>query len=604
MSVYDYIVIGVYLAFMLALGPIYKSFSKTASDFFRGGGGMLWWVVGSSAFMNSFSAWSFTGGAGKAYETGTFFLILFVCNAIATLTTVLFTVARFRQMRVITAVEAIRKRFGNTSEQIFNWLPLFFMTFFGGIMLYTISVFMSGVFGVNMKYVIWVLGAVTIIMTLLGGSWAATAGDFVQMMVVLVITIIMAVLTLGHEKIGGLSGLVHQMHAFTPADWTAFERPSVTIVFSILLLINQIIFANSMQTGAARYLFVKDGREAKLAAWVSVVGFVLLPAIWIIPAIGASIIFPDLASMEQFAQLNNPDEAAYVAIAMELLPKGLLGLLVCGIFAASLTSMNSMLNVYSAGFVRNFWIRVVNKGASEVSQILVGRIFILVYGLVWVGVALIFTNIQGLKLFDLILLASAAIGLPAALPMLYGMFVRKVPGWAGWSTMVVGFIVSVILHLGFTKWGWLDVIRNTWYATPLNDQELGDMKITVTTGVIFIACTVWFFFTAIFYRYSGKEYIEQVDEFMTEMNTPINRAKEHEPDYECDSRQYLVLANLCLAYGGLTLLLLLVPNPVNARMLVLICGGIVVLVGFLLQTIGKKRAARTASFRQERESGE
>ncbi len=591
MSIYDYIVIGVYLAFMLSLGPIYKSFSKTASDFFRGGGGMLWWVVGSSAFMNSFSAWSFTGGAAKAYETGTFFLILFVCNAIATLTTVLFTVARFRQMRVITAVEAIRKRFGNTSEQIFNWLPLFFMTFFGGIMLYTISVFMSGVFGASMMMIILILGGVTILMTLLGGSWAATAGDFVQMMVVLVITIIMAVLTLGHEKIGGLGGLVGQMHSFTPSDWTQFERPGVIVIFSILLLINQIVFANSMQSGAARYLFVKDGREAKLAAWVSVVGFVLLPAIWIIPAIGASIIFPDLANMEQFSQLNNPNEAAYVAIAMELLPKGLLGLLVCGIFAASLTSMNSMLNVYSAGFVRNFWIRVVNKKASEGNQILVGRIFILVYGMVWMAVALLFSQIKGLALFDLILLASAAIGLPAALPMLYGMFVKKVPAWSGWTTMVVGFAVSVILHLGFTSWGWLDLIRDSW-EPALNAREVGDLKIAYTTGIIALACTVWFFFTAIFHKYSSPEYIKQVDDFVEEMNTPIDRTDEHEPDYESDSRQYMVLANLCLAYGGLTLLLLLVPNDLKSRMLVLICGGIVVLAGVLLRTIAKKIASR------------
>jgi Na+/proline symporter len=600
MSTYDYIVIGVYLVFMLSLGPIYKSFSKTASDFFRGGGGMLWWVVGSSAFMNSFSAWSFTGGAGKAYETGTFFLILFVCNAIATLTTVLFTVARFRQMRVITAIEAIQKRFGNTSEQIFNWLPLFFTTFFGGIMLYTISVFMSGVFEQSMLMIILILGGVTIVMTLLGGSWAATAGDFVQMMVVLVITVIMAVLTLGHEKIGGLSGLVEQMHSYSPKDWTLFERPSVIIIFSILLLVNQIMFANSMQSGAARYLFVKDGADAKKAAWVSVVGFILLPTIWIVPAIGASIIFPDLASM--YPQLNNPNEAAYVAIAKELLPQGLLGLLVCGIFAASLTSMNSMLNAFSAGFVRNFWIRVVKKDASESNQILVGRIFILIYGLIWMGVALIFSQIKGLALFDLILLASAAIGLPAALPMLYGMFVKKVPGWAGWSTMVVGFIVSVILHIGFTKLGWLDVIRESWDPI-LNDRELGDLKIAYTTGAISVACTIWFFLTMFFYKSSSEEYRNQVEHFMTEMNTPINRAKEHEPEYECDSRQYLVLANLCMAYGGLTLLLLLVPNDLKARMLVLLCGGIVLGVGFALLYIGKKKAARTAAFRAQHDIG-
>ncbi|MGJ8650194.1 MAG: sodium:solute symporter family transporter [Opitutaceae bacterium] len=589
MSIYDYIVIGVYLVFMLSLGPIYKSFSKNSSDFFRGGGGMLWWVVGSSAFMNSFSAWSFTGGAGKAYETGTFFLILFACNAVATLTTVIFTVHRFRQMRVITAIEAIRKRFGNSSEQIFNWLPLFFNCFFGGIMLYTISVFMSGVFGMDMKLIILILGAVTIAMTLMGGSWAATSGDFVQMLVVLVITVIMAILTLGHEKIGGLSGLIEKMPVHH-TDWTLFERPSVIIVFSILLLINQIIFANSMQTGAARYLFVKDGREARLAAWVSVVGFLVLPLIWIIPALGAAIIFPDLASMEQYAGLNNPNEGAYVAIAIELLPQGLLGLLVCGIFAASLTSMNSLLNVFSGGFVRNFWIRVVDKEASEIKQILVGRIFILVYGIIWITVAMLFSQIKGLKLFDLILLSTAAIGLPAALPLLYGMFVKKVPAWSGWSTMIVGFVVSVFLHLGFSQWGLSDYISANWDPDlPLNGQETGDLKIAVTTGVIFVSCSAWFFFTSIFHKYSSQEYKDQVDDFIEEMNTPIDRSTEHEPDYESDRRQYSVLSNLCLVYGGLTLLLIAVPNEMSDRMLIFACGGVIILVGLLLRSIARKK---------------
>lgn len=589
MTNYDYIVIGVYLAFMLSLGPIYKSFSKNSSDFFRGGGGMLWWVVGSSAFMNSFSAWSFTGGAGKAYETGTFFLILFACNAVATFTTVLFTVHRFRQMRVITAIEAIRKRFGNSSEQIFNWLPLFFNCFFGGIMLYTISVFMSGVFGMDMKLIIIILGAVTIAMTLLGGSWAATAGDFVQMLVVLVITMIMAILTLGHEKIGGISGLIEKIPAHH-LDWTQFERPNVIIVFSIVLLINQIIFANSMQTGAARYLFVKDGREAKMAAWVSVIGFMFLPMIWIIPALGAAIIFPDLASMEQYAGLNNPNEGAYVAIATELLPQGLLGLLVCGIFAASLTSMNSLLNVFSGGFVRNFYIRVVKKDASELHQILVGRIFILVYGIIWITVAILFSQIKGLKLFDLILLSTAAIGLPATLPMLYGMFVKKVPAWSGWSTMIVGFITSIILHLGFTKWGLGDFISANWDPElPLNAQEAGDLKIAATTGVIFTVCSVWFFFTGLFYKNSSEEYKKQVDDFMEEMNTPIDRSAEHEPDYESDRRQYNVLSNLCLAYGGLTMLLIAVPNEMSDRLLILSCGGIIVIVGLILRFIARKK---------------
>ena len=49
LTVYDYIAIAFFFLFMLALGPIFKRYSKDDSDFFRGGGQMLWWMVGGSA---------------------------------------------------------------------------------------------------------------------------------------------------------------------------------------------------------------------------------------------------------------------------------------------------------------------------------------------------------------------------------------------------------------------------------------------------------------------------------------------------------------------------------------------------------------------------
>lgn len=582
MTIFDYIVIAVYLAFMFSLGPIYKSFSKTASDFFRGGGGMLWWVVGCSAFMTTFSAWSFTGGAAKAYETGTFFLILFVCNIFALIVCLLFTAAKFRQMRVVTAVEGIRKRYGKTSEQIYTWLPIIFQSFMGGVMLYTVSVFMAGVFDVNMTLIIIALGLVMISMTLFGGSWAATAGDFVQMLVVLTITISMAVLTLQHDSIGGFSGLIEKLPE-KHFQWTEFARPWVIVFFSVTLLVNQITMMNSMLTGAARYVFVKDGMDARKAVCISIAGFLILAPIWMIPALGSAVLFPDLS--EQFSRLNNPNEAAYVAVAMELLPQGLLGLLVCGIFAASLTSMNSLLNVYSGTFVRNFYIQVVNPQATEAKQILMGRIFIFVYGGIWIAIALIFKDIKSLELFDLILLATASIGLPTAMPLTYGMFIKRTPEWTGWSTMVAGFIVSVACRLMINE----DFLQGIWgQETPLNARELGDINIALTTGSIFLACNLWFFFSMLFYKQAKPEYIERVDAFFEEMDTPINRETEHEPDYEGDKRQHLVLGNLCLAYGTLTLLLLAIPNEISDRILILICGGFVVLTGVLLKFIARK----------------
>ena len=599
MTIYDYLVIGFYLVFMLALGPVYKSFSKTASDYFRGGGGMLWWVVGASTFMTTFSAWSFTGGAAKAYETGTFFLLLFLCNFIGLFFTYFVTAARFRQMRIITAIEAVRKRFCSANEQVFTWLPILFRILFGGIGLYAISVFMYGVFredmqhiltliglsatgGMAMGSIIVLLGITAIVMTLVGGSWAATAGDFVQMLIVLSITILMAVLCIWHKDVGGFSELVNKLpsHHF---HWTEFDRPWVIVVFAVTLLVNQVMQNNSMLDGAAKYVFVKDGKDAKKSVLISIIGFAFLSPIWLIPAVAATIILPDLATL--YPDLNNPSEAAYVGMAIQLLPKGLLGLMVCAIFAASMTSLNSGLNVVSGTFVRNFYIRVVDKDASEARQIMVGRIFTLIYGILWIIIGLTFVNVEGLKLFDLILLCAASVGLPTAIPLFFGMFVKRTPAWAGWSTMVIGFIFALLIRFNVDE----EFITAVFHPqTPFTGQEFSDLSIAITTGVLAAVCTGWFFLTMLFYRHDGTAYSRQVDEFFEEMNTPVNAMDEHGPSYDSDARQYNVLGTLCLIYGGFILLLILVPNGLQDRLMILLVGGVITTAGLILRTIAKR----------------
>ena len=444
MTVYDYVVVGFYLAFMFMLGPIYKSFSKTSSDFFRGGGGMLWWVVGSSAFMTTFTAWAFTGGAAKAYETGSFFLVIFACNILSLVFCYLFVVAKYRRMRIITVMEGVRRRFGKTSEQCLTWLLVLVKTLYGGMMLYAIGVFMSAVFDVPMNYMIVILGTIVTLMTVMGGSWSATAGDFVQMLVVVIITVAISAVTL--IEAGGIGPVLKAVPA-KHLDWSLLERPWVLVVFIVTLFINQCIQMNSLLEGAARFIFVKDAPSAKKAVLVQMTGLILLPLIWIIPPMMAAVWYPNIA--ELYPNLTTPSEAAYVAMAQRLLPAGLLGLLVCGIFAATVTSLNSQLNIVGGSFVRNVYIQVMRPGAPEKEQILVGRTFMLVYGVIWIGLGLAFEKAEGLELFDLLLKICAATVLPLTVPLFLGIFFKKTPPWAGWSTMVAGFIPGVIIAILF-----------------------------------------------------------------------------------------------------------------------------------------------------------
>jgi solute:Na+ symporter, SSS family len=566
MTIYDYIVIGFYLAFTLLIGAVYQGFNRTAGDYFRGGGGMLWWVAGVSGFMGTFSAWSFTGGAAKAYETGTFFLLLYGCNIASLVFTYFVTAARFRQMRIMTPVDGVRKRFGDANEQVFAWLPIPFNIVTGGLALYTISVFMHGVFGVNITLLIVTLGVIITVMTMLGGAWAATAGDFVQLLLVLAITVVMAFLTLQHTDVGGAREMIQKV-PLAHFDWTVFERPWILVFFALTLMINQLVQNNSLMLGASKYVFVKSGADARRAALISIAGFLLLAPIWMIPAMASTILHPDLAA--QFPKLNNPREGAYVAMAITLLPAGLLGLLVSAIFAASVAFMNNGLNVAAGTFVRNFYVRLIRRDASEERQIRVGRIFTSIYGCCWIGAALFFMSFRSLPLFDLLLLAAASIQIPMTVPQFLGMFVRRTPSWSGWSTMVAGFIVSIGLRFVLTA----DLFNALFSpAVPFSPRELGDLNIAATTATLFAVCISWFFATKLFYRQTGGEYERQVDQFFAEMKMPIDEAMERGPEYDDDNRQYRVLGNLCLIYGGFALLLLLIPNSAQARLCILFCG--------------------------------
>jgi hypothetical protein len=116
LTFWDLLVVVFYFGFQLSLGLIFRAFSKDASDYFRAGGSILWWLVGASAFMTQFSAWTFTGAAGKAYVDGVLVAAIFFGNAVGYLGNYFFTAYRFRRLRLVTPIEGVRDRFGTNQR--------------------------------------------------------------------------------------------------------------------------------------------------------------------------------------------------------------------------------------------------------------------------------------------------------------------------------------------------------------------------------------------------------------------------------------------------------------------------------------------------------
>ena len=212
-TVFDSLNIGFYFAFIVGVGLYFARKSKDTSDYFRGGGVLPWWITGTSAWMAGFSAWTFTGAAAKIYETGTYALGLYYSNIIPLVVLLLVGCYRFRRLRVITPLEALRLRFGPGAQQLYTWLRLPIMMIFGAFGLNAVGVFMAAVFAQDVTVVIVILGVLVAAVSMLGGSLGVAASDFVQMLLVVTVTVITAVLALAQPAVGGLTGLIERVPA-------------------------------------------------------------------------------------------------------------------------------------------------------------------------------------------------------------------------------------------------------------------------------------------------------------------------------------------------------------------------------------------------------
>jgi len=595
LSKYDYLVIGFYFAFMAMIGWVCRKFIGNTSDYFRGGGKMLWWMTGCSAFVGQFSAWTFTGAAGKAYQDGPVIMVLYFANALGFFCNFAFFAPRFRQMRVITSIQAVKARFGNGSEQFFTWVQLPVGVLYAAIWLSGLAVFISAAFNMDLYLTVIVTGSVVLIMAVIGGSWAVAAGDFIQTLVLMPITLVTAFLAIA--QVGGWSSFLdklphHHLH------WTEGARPEILYLWIIAIIIKQFTSTNNMLE-ASRYLNAKDGREARKGALLGSILFVVGPIFWFIPPMVARIVHPDLHTV--FPHLKNPAEGAFVVAGLDNMPAGMLGLLISGIFGATMSNMDTGLNKNAGFFVKNFYQVLIRPHAPEKEMLIVSKLVTFLLGILVISAALAFSS--GKKpLFELMLQFGGLIALPYCMPLIWGTLIKRAPAWAGWTTAVVGFATSLTVKILTTpSWmlwitrhlhlpmldpadtylnpAWLEKVTG-WTGHPLTVRESDDWFLLLGVLLAVIVCSAWFLGACLFARRRSTQEIERVEEFFQRMKTPVDFHKEEGAGN--DAQQYRTLGLLSLVYGAFISLLVLIPNSPVGRLGMFTCAGTMLGVGGLL----------------------
>jgi len=582
----EYAIIAVYLVFMLVMGAAFHSMNRNVSDYFRSGCQGTWWLVGTSIFMSGISAITFTSNAGVAYAAGLSYLVIYAGTVAGLVLNWLFLAGWFRQLRAITFPEVVRQRYGPATQQIYAYVGLVMFLLGASMQLWALALFSGAMFGLDIITVILLLGLVVTVYAATGGSWAMMATEFVQGLILVPVTVLVAILCL--TKVGGIGGLLSLVsQQGLEANFALFKGGSTfpggnyAAMWIVAMLVFQIKTQCSLSS-AARYFTVKDGREASKAALLAAILMGVCMIFWVIPPLCARLLY---AAEVAALPLANPGEGSYAVISMRLLPYGMTGLIAVAMFSATMSSMDAGINRNAAMVVRDVIPALLRLGGkapmSDTRQLVIGKITSLAFGFAIVALACYFAVASGKGIFDVAFRIGAMLGGPMSIPLILGLFVRRAPWWSGLVAAGAGFVPSLI-ELG----GTVIFHRESWSWPALTLVIMG------VSALAYVA-------TIPFWKYSRPEYRRQIDVFFQRMHQPVDFEKEVGKGN--DAMQLRMIGFFATAIGAFMSLLALLPNPVSDRLLILAIAGFVCLVGvfMLVQSRRKFRAMREPSTQSE-----
>jgi SSS family transporter len=558
----EYSVIVAYLVLMLVVGVVFKNFNKNSGDYFRGGSQGTWWIVGMSSFMAGISAFTFTGNGGAAFEAGWTVLVIYLANCAALLLHVFFLAPWFRQMRATTFPEVIRARFGPMTQQIYALLAMLLFLTTGAVWLFGLAIFTATAFGLPIHFTIPVLGVVVLFYSTTGGKWAVMAADFVQGLIMMSMTLLIAVLCVARfGGIGGFlaaiesAGLVHDFRLFkAPGE---FPGNAYTFEWAMAMFVVQATLMCSAQQ-AVKYFAVKDGREARRAALLTLVLMALGSLMWFVPPVAARILF---AEEVLSSGMTKPAEAAFAVASVNLLPVGLIGMMVVAMFSATMSSMDAGLNGNAAMAVRDLLPATCRrfgwKMPGDSGQLLAGRIVTITFGLAVIALALRLSMMKGKGVFEFAVELGPLLVVPMSIPLLLCLFARRVPPWAALASMAATLVPSIMAFVAETPW-------------TLGEKTLWS----------FLTGTGAFLLSGLFWKWTSSHYREQVDAFFATMRRPVNFATE--VGQANDATQLRIMGRFALAVGVFVLLLLFAPNPTSGRLAILGLAAFLIAVGLIM----------------------
>jgi Na+/proline symporter len=346
----------------------------------------------------------------------------------------------------------------------------------------TIEAVTQGAFHKNM--IIVIVASIFLVYGILGGLTAAAVIDSIQGF--LIVFLSFGIIPFMLMKIGGFSGL-HE--ALDPAMFSLAAPKEMTLYVVLLFSLQAVVGTPGGPNVIPSYSASKNEMDARVGI---VVGSIIKRTCtigWVLMGLGAYAIFSDRISPEQ------ADKVFGLAVR-ELLPPGLVGLMIAAMFAAVMSTCDATM-VFAAGLFLKDVLPMMTQGRTFTSKqdIAITRIvsfFVVVAGIL---TAYIIPNIREgfIYLWQITLFTSF-------------------PFWCG-----------IVWKRGTTAGAWASVIGTflVWLVMEITMRGCFE-NVYVFNATEFLVCIpVGFGLFIMFSRLSKPEDCAKLDHFYTRLRTPI-----------------------------------------------------------------------------------
>src|SRR5215469_16858002 len=430
----DIIIIGFYFAVVFGIGMYFARRERTSEEYFLAGRNVGWFFIGASLFVSNISTEHFIGlsgtGASSGLAVGHFewlaCLILLILGWVF--------VPFYLRSNVFTMPEFLERRFNRQSAVYLAGISIIAYIFTKiSVQLYAASVVLERVAGWKLWETAVVLVIATGIYTIAGGLAAVIYTDTVQTLIL--ITGAVALTVIGLIRVGGLAHLQTMVppdyfHMIKPASDPNF--PWTGIFFGAPIL--GIWYWCTDQVIVQRVLSARDEGHAK--AGTIFAGFLkILPVFMLVlPGIIAYALFKD--------QVADKPDYAYPTLVLNLLPTGLVGLVMAALLAAVMGAMSSVFNSASTLVTLDFY-KKLRPEASEKQLVNFGRVatgFMVLLGLLWVP----FIHYISSQLYIYLQSVQAYISPPISACFILGILWPRLNGQGAISSLLTGFVLGAV----------------------------------------------------------------------------------------------------------------------------------------------------------------